>query len=216
MNAGKRNEALKASIAELLADGNLKSIEDLWREQGSTLRILISMTYDKSDPKSWRAMEAIGRIAAMMDPDSARGIIQRLLWMMREESGTNPWSAGEILGEILAANPGPFEDIVPIVISFHDEPMLRTGALWTMYRVATKRPDLVGPFVGIAVEYLGSDDPKERGFALLALLALGVNGHRDDIRARLQDEGSFIYYQDGELVTAEVGSLAKEALSKRS
>ena len=99
--------------------------------------------------------------------------MQRLLWMMREESGSNAWTAGQIIGEIVSRTPKPLEDIAPIVVSFHDEPILRPGALWSLYRIGSVRPDLVAEFGPVAEEYLDDPSPLVRGLAVLALARSG-------------------------------------------
>lgn len=197
-----------AEIKRLLDLADWDGLVRLHASGSSVLRRLISLTYDKADPRSWRAMQAIGAIAAALPPDAARTVVQRLLWMMREESGTNPWSAGEIIAEILWQRPGPLEDIAPIVISFHVEPILRIGALWAIVRLATVRPDLVAPFAEVPREYLGSDNPTERGFAVLAMKALGLAD--DAALAPLRDDtATFRYYNGRDLVEALIASLLK-------
>ncbi len=131
------------------------------------------MTYDIEDLMSWRAMEAIGAVTARMPADEAREVIQKVLWMMREESGNSTCSAPDILGEILRANPKPFHDIVPVLVSFHEEEFFRTGVLRAMSRIAERWPGLIEPFAGIAMEYLQAPGPPVRGYAALVLRALG-------------------------------------------
>ena len=95
-------------------------------------RLLISITYDKSDVLCWRAIEVTGIIAgeiAKTSPDVIRNLAQRLLWMLRDESGNNISSAPEMLGEIVRNSPDSFADIAPVIASFHDELMLKPGVL---------------------------------------------------------------------------------------
>jgi hypothetical protein len=208
-SAGKLRSALMA----LLDSADYSGIAGLWKRRHGVLRMLISMTYDKGDLRSWRAMEAIGRITSVMHTDRARAVIQRLLWMMREESGSNAWSAGEIIGEILAANPGPFEDIVPVIVSFHDEPLLRPGVLWAMARVAAVRPDLVESFVHVPLAYLESGETPVRGLALLALSGIKKDEVKAGIKGMFADGAVFTYYDGHLLVEKTLGELAAGVLA---
>jgi HEAT repeat protein len=212
MPVGEDLKYLKRKIRGLLEASDYGGLVSLSREKRQVLRLLISMTYDKADVTSWRASEAIGRITAAMPDEKVRNIIQRLLWMMREESGTNPWSAAEVIGEILRANPGPFEDIVPVVISFHEEEFLRKGALWAMKRIAEARPDLVEPFDYVPTGYLKSGGPGERGLSILVLAALGKEDHVPLIEKSLNDNAPVVYYEGGDLIEKPIRALASEAL----
>jgi hypothetical protein len=199
----------KTGLQDLLERGDFDGILDMARKRATIVRTLISLTYDKQRLISWRAMEAIGRITAQWDTEKTRNLIQRLLWMMREESGTNPWSAGEIISEILRQNAKHFEDIIPIVISFHDEPILRIGALWCIHRVGAVRPDLIESWAGVPREYLHSSSPTERGHALLALSTIGAEKCRTDIEALISDGAPFTYYDGKEMVETTIGELAQ-------
>jgi hypothetical protein len=198
----------KLELQDILEQGDFEGILEMARRRSTIVRTLISLTYDKQRLVSWRAMEAIGRITAGWDTEKTRNLIQRMLWMMREESGTNPWSAGEIISEILRHNGKHFEDIIPIVISFHDEPILRIGSLWCIHRVGAVRPDLIGPWADVAREYLHSENPTERGHALLALSTIGAEKFRTDIEALSSDKAPFRYYNGEDMVDTTVGELA--------
>jgi len=202
----------KTGLQELLERGDFNGILEMARKRSTIVRTLISLTYEKEALVSWRAMEAIGRVTAKWDVDKTRNLIQRLLWMMREESGTNPWSAGEIISEVLRQNAKPFEDIVPIVISFHDEPILRIGSLWCIHRVGAVRPDLIEPWIEVAREYLHAATPVERGHALLALSTIGAEKFRADIEALTSDNAPFKYYNGDEMAETTIGQLARSTL----
>jgi methylated-DNA-[protein]-cysteine S-methyltransferase len=204
-------EPLKREITALLERADHEGLAAFARKRSKTVRLLVSMTYDKAGLLGWRAIEAIGRITEGWPAEKTRNLIQRLLWMMREESGTNAWSAGEIISEMVGRNPEPFEDIVPIVISFHEERILRSGALWCMIRVGEIRPDLVAPFAHIALRYLDSEDPGERGLALLALKSLGMREHLPAVEKKVSDEAMFCYYDGTSMRETLVRVVAVEA-----
>jgi len=207
---GSENE-LKDELIALLSVADFDSLVARGMARYAVVRTLIGLTYDLADVQSWRAIEAIGLITARMSADRVRNLLQRLLWMLREESGTNAWTAGQIIGEIISRNPKPFEDIAPIVISFHDEPVFRVGALWSMYRIGAVRPDLAGPFVEVAKEHLTDPDPRVRGLSVMALSVLGPE-HGVLLERMYDDAGEFDLYREGAFHPATVGALARSAL----
>jgi hypothetical protein len=203
MPAGIRSELIK-----LLREGALEGLVELSGKKRNVVRRLIALTYDRDDVMSWRAMEAVGRIAGALPPEEGRELIQRVLWMMREESGTNAWSAPYILGEILRENPEPYEDIVPVLASFHEEEFFAAGVLWALLRIAQRRPRLVEPHAGVAREHISSPDPAARGYAALLM---GVLGMEFALEIFAGDETEIPLYRDGSLERKPLAELASEA-----
>ena len=98
----------KKEIKRLLEESRYNELNDLFPNKRKLITLLISSTYDRTDVVAWRAMEAIGLISAKMsvdNPDFVRDLVNRLLWMIRDESGGIGWSCPEILGEIVKNNP---------------------------------------------------------------------------------------------------------------
>jgi hypothetical protein len=207
------SKTLRQEIKGLLESGDLGGITALAARPATLLRHLIPFTYDKGDLLCWRAVEAIGRVTAIMTPEEVRSTIQRVLWMMRDESGGNVWSGAEIIGEIVRTNPGPFEDIVPVLVSFHEEALFRTGALWAMARIAEVRADLVEPLWDVPLGYVDSPEPALRGLALMALGRMGNGRFMPLFERRLQDTATLTVYSGRSLVRKTVGEIAREALS---
>lgn len=213
MNESK-NEKLKTELQALLLKGDFDLIARMNKGKGLIARTLIGMSYDKAELTSWRAIDAIGRLAAEMEPEKLRTFVQRVLWMMREESGNNAWTGAEILGEIVTRNPGANEDIAPIVISFHDELIFRSGCLRALARIASVRPDLTEAFRAVPADYLDDPDPSVRGYAVAAMIALGADTQKDGLQRAVSDKGSFEYYADEELKTVSIAKLAADALGE--
>lgn len=200
---------LRAEIAALLQRRDFDGLVKLHAGK-SVLRHLIAMTYDLEDLMSWRAMEAIGALTARMPADEAREVVQKVLWMMREESGNNARSAPDILGEILQANPKPFHDIVPVLVSFHEEEFFRTGVLRAMARIARQWPGLIEPFSDIAMGYLQAPEPQVRGYAALVLRALGGKPFPGEhLKA---DEATVVLYDGSSLTERAVKDLLYKTL----
>lgn len=179
-------------------------------------RTLISLSYDKDDVLSWRAIEGVGVIAgelAKHDEAKIRNLAQRLLWMMRDESGNNVGSAPELLGEIVRNSPDRFADIAPIIASFHDEVMLRRGVLFALIRIAEVRPDLLsGTPLSFLPEFLEDKDPFIRAYAVLLAGRLGRTDLLDAIVSQETDTGAVTLYRDGGLAVLSVGQIAGETV----
>lgn len=205
----------REKIIKLLEDSDLRGISALATKDNSIFRTLISLTYDKESVVSLRAIEAIGIIAGervKTEPVLTRHLLQRILWMMREESGNNPWSAPEILGEIVRNAPEDFSDIVPIIASFHDEEILRRGVLRALVRISEVRADLVTEASRIAGLYLGHSDAVTRAYAL----KLAGNARLKDLlvpaEALKDDPAVVCLYSDGYFENVALRKIADETV----
>ena len=175
-------------------------------------RLLISLTYDKHQLVCWRAIEALGLLSAGMKQTRALDFIDRLFTMMRDESGGNPWSAPEIIGEIIRRNPEAFSHLVPVLVSFREEEMFTAGILRTLWLLAGSRPEMVLPYRELAFLYLNSKEPVLRANALMIMKNL-KDGTYAPSMAGLAGDGASIEYYDGQcLVKKTVGQIAKEAV----
>lgn len=199
---------IKSELKRLLNAKDYEGILELSRTKRNLFGHLVAMTYDKGDVIAWRAMEAIGAITARMSPEEGRTVIQKVLWMLREESGNNAWSGPEILGEILRANPQPYRDVIPVLVSFHEEEFFRPGTLWAMYRIAMRWPELIEPFSDIAMEHIGSPDPSVRGYAALVLGLLNKTFPEKTVET---DDHTVLYYDGGILIRKPVRELLRMA-----
>ncbi len=205
----------KKEIIRSLEDRNYNALSEIAGKEPGIFRTLISLTYDKEGLLSWRAVEAVGILSGRLagsDPSKARNLVQRLLWMMRDESGNNPWSVPEMLGEIVRNSPEEFSDIAPIVESFHDEEMLRCGVLSALARIGEVRPDLVASSSVLVGRYLGHDDACVRAHALLLTGILGLKEYIATVEALVKDRRAVRIYRDGDLRTFTVGQIAEETV----
>ncbi len=205
----------REKILELLEDGDLAELAAQTGEDHSIFRTLISLSYDKDSVVSWRAIEAVGIIAGervKTDPGPVRNIVQRILWMMREESGNNPWSAPERLGEIVRNAPEEFADIAPIIASFHDEEILRPGVLRALARISEVRADLVKDSSAIAGLYLGHSDAVTRTYALTLVRNLMLKEFLAAAEELKHDRAIVRIYSHGDFEGLAVGKIAEETV----
>lgn len=205
----------KKEIIRSLEDRNYRKLCEIGGKEPGLFRTLISLTYDKEGSLCWRAVEAIGLLSGVLagnDPSRVRNLAQRLLWMMRDESGNNPWSVPEILGEIVRNSPEEFSDIASIIESFHDEEMLRCGVLSALVRIGEVRPDLVASSSVLVGQYLRYDDAAVRAQALLLAGRLGLKDYISSAEALVKDRREVRIYRDGDLRTFTVGQIAEETV----
>jgi hypothetical protein len=206
----KREEVVKA-----LQEKNYTALSEAARAGRGIFRLLISLTYDKKSVISWRAMEAVGLAAgalAVREPETVRNLVQRLLWMLRDESGNNPWGVPEILGEIVRNSAGLLADLPPIIASFHDEEMLRPGVLRALERIAGVKPGLVMESSPLAGLYLDDTNPVVRAYAAMLGGRLCLTELLPVIEQLIKDDSAVTLYEGGDLVTTTVGKKASEVV----
>jgi hypothetical protein len=207
--------SLKKEIVRLLEERNYPGLLAAAKGRRNVASLLISCTYDKEKLLCWRAIEAIGLLAAetaRTDPAEARNLAQRLLWMMREESGNNAWSAAEMLGEIVRDSPDDFSDLAPIIASFHDEELFRRGVLRALMRIAEKSPELVLPSASFIGLYLGDPDAVVRCYAVLIAGQLKLKGLRSALEGLCSDQSEAAIYGDGDFRLLRIGKIARETV----
>jgi hypothetical protein len=208
----------KSELREYLGLYQLQPIIEAAKKDRSIIRMLISLVYDKENLQSWRAIEAIGLVAgeiAKTNVDVIRNLSQRFLWMMRDESGNGPGSAPELLGEIVRSTPDAFADIGQIVISFHDEKMLRRGVMRAIWRIVDKRPDLLTMTQELMSQKLclDDDDSQVRAYALMIAGALGLKDFQLLIEGLMGDMSPVAIYNRGEFMCTTVSEIAKKVVA---
>ncbi len=197
---------------EYLTSGDFKGLLALGEDGKGLLRLLISLTYDKSRVVCWRAIEAVGLLAAGMKRARALDVIERLFTMMRDESGGNPWSAPEMIGEIIRRNPEAFSHLVPMLVSFREEPIFTAGILRALALLAGTRPEIVAPYRELAFLYLHNEDPLLRANALLVMKNLKDGTYAPSIAGLAGDAAAVDYYDGTGLARKTVGQIANETL----
>ncbi len=212
------SSALKQEITSALQESDYKSLLELWSKDRRVIRTLISLTYDKESVIAWRAIEAIGLLTKVMSEEKSedvRNLAGRLLWMIRDESGGIGWSAPEILGEIIRNNPELCADLVSVLISFHEEGMLRSGVLWAIGRIAEVSKGLVISALPIVVSYLNDPELHIRGMAIWSLGKIGPDSYSDVLKNLISDRRMVIIYDEGELQRTTIGELAQNVTGER-
>jgi hypothetical protein len=165
---------LKTTLRHLLEENDIAAAGACVKQDRKAMTVLIRLAYDKETLVGWRAILAVGRAArelAGTDREFLRETCRKLLWSLSDESGGIGWSAPEMLGEIVSADPGRFADLVPLIAGVFDveEDTFRAGALYALRRIAEQEPRLVLPHREQVTAGLAEKDPRTRIFGLQAL-----------------------------------------------
>jgi hypothetical protein len=179
-------------------------------------RILMSLTFDGDELIRWRAIEALGRVAAFQAQQSierVRDHIRRLLWLMNDESGGLGWHAPEIIGEILVNVPELIPAYGSLLPSYLREEPFERGTHFAVQRVAHLDPTPFRDSVPELTRSLEDPDPATRAYAALALHAILGAAAEQVTRRAATDRTSFSSYdfETGQLRDQTVGDAAKRA-----
>jgi hypothetical protein len=153
-----------------------------------------------------------------MNHEVVRNLSQRLLWMMRDESGNGPGSAPEILGEIVRNSPDAFADIGQVLTSFHDEKMLRRGVMRAIWRICEKRSDLLCMTQELLEQklFLNDEDAVVRAYALMIAGGIGRTDLLPAMGELRNDQSPVRFYQDGEFINTTVAEIASKVYAGMS
>lgn len=132
----------KRDFIRLVEEKNFEQIEKVSLNNPIVFGWLISLSYDKENSISWKAIQAMGHVAKAYveagEFESLRNTIRKLLWSMTEESGGVGWRAAELIGEIIYASPAKFKDIIPILWSKREEDSFLESVLRSMIKLSNK------------------------------------------------------------------------------
>lgn len=173
-------QTLKENIFEYLESNNLTAVASLAKDDRKVLSQLVRLAYNKDTLVGWRAIKAIGLSAkeiVKIDDAFLRETLRKLLWSLSDESGGIGWSAPEIIGEIVSADPKKFSDIIPLLGEVYDieEKVFRPGVLYAFCRIAATNPELVVPYRDLVSRGLRDENPLARYYALELTLHLKGN-----------------------------------------
>ncbi len=196
---------LKESIKEAL----LKRDFDFFlnhTEPNKLMRILLSISYDKTDILAWRAIETIGILTSKIssrDPEFGRNLVRKLLWSIRDEAGGIGWSSPEILGEIVRNDIERYPEIPGILWSFMDEDFLRKGIIWATGRIGEVSPGAMNFAIPYLKELLEDQDPEIRFYSAWALCKMGIS-------VSVNEEIEEYIYEDGMYERVNIKDILKE------
>jgi hypothetical protein len=229
---GETGYKLKQIIQHSLAANAMDAVVTLAASDRTALSRLVRIAYDKETLIGWRAIKAMGLVARVLvksDYEFLRETCRKLLWSLADESGGIGWSAPEMLGEIVSADPARFQDIIPLIASAYEveEDVFRAGVLYALGRIAENSPELAAPYQKIAILSLADGDPlvRVRGIRLIRLLwprvkSSGIWSREYCERISLSldkmisDQGEAWVYQEDNFIPLQVGEEALALLKK--
>jgi hypothetical protein len=211
---------MKQAVVAALGKNDLETLLSLARHDRKVLIVLVRLAYDKETLIGWRAIIAIGRVAEQFVRDQydfLRETVRKLLWSLSDESGGIGWSAPEMLGEIVSADPIRLADIVPLIAQVYsiEEAVFRPGVLYALRRIAETDPKAVRPFQMLVKHGLSEQDPLSRVHALELVKMLRnefIPENLESIKCQVQDlrndrAEAWVYMKEG-FTSIVVGELA--------
>jgi hypothetical protein len=223
---------MKKQICHALESNDIETMVPLARTDRKIVSLLIRLSYDKDTLIGQRAIRAVGLIAREVvqdDPEFLRETCRKLLWSLSDESGGIGWSAPEMLGEIVSADPGGFADLIPVIAGLYEtrELVFRPGVVYALLKIAESDPALVTPYQKIVIMSLVDEDPlvKALGLQLIASLWNRARQHhdwsdeyqeriRESVKRLMTDKGEAHVYKDSDFDNVQVGELAAEIIKK--
>lgn len=189
--------ARKMAVREFLSKRDLTGIRQWANAERSPLRTLMSLTFDSEELIRWRAVEAVGPVAAdqaRLDPDRVREFLRRLFWLMNDESGGISWLSPEMIGEVLRHVPLLIDEYAALLPSFLCEEPFERGTHLAVWRVAGVRPDVLKGSTPELAKSFTDADPAVRAYAATAIMLIDPS-QTDQIKLKLiQDDTGFLRY----------------------
>jgi len=203
---------LREKIVTLLQAGDFPGLTALAGQETGVAAILMQFLYDPGALLYWRALEGLGRVAGS-HPQQVHKLINRLLYLLNEDSGSNGWGAAAALGEIGRHRVALVKEIIPMFIGFLEEPFSQEPMLWGVGRLAEVHPELLGEVLPEIVSFLTSPQPQLRALAAWGLGKARYRPAAGAIQALTEDDHPAQLYDCGHLLDTTVGQAAREALA---
>ncbi|MGM0669566.1 MAG: DVU0298 family protein [Gemmatimonadota bacterium] len=214
---------LRNQVRIFLVDGDLEAVEELATEERQVLASLIALTFDPDPEVVWRAIEAMGMVAARLAPTHKAYLkehMRRLYWLITEESGAVFWRSPECMAECAFRAPDLFQSHIPI--AFHlletleeeDLEHFRPGAIWAIARLHSLARDHLPTVLPLVVAALDSPDVQSRGLAAWCLGEVGEAAALEERPDLLEDPGPVQVYRNRKVEETTVGRLTREALEE--
>ena len=198
-------------------------VERIAGEDRGALRTLMGLLFHEDELVKWRAVTAIGRLAAS-SPEAMRPKVFGLLWSLSEESGTVGWGSAQAIAEMYVNNPALAGEAIRPVLHYPDDeelarpanrntPLL-AGSIWATGRIADADPALAGEMGEALTGFLDDPDPRVRAVTAWALGRIGYGAAAGALEKLTGDGQAAEVYIDEELTRHTVGRYAADALAR--
>jgi hypothetical protein len=205
--------AVRQQIIELLLKPDFPGLVDLSGRVPATAQILAQLLYSPEDLLHWRALEGLGYVAGV-HPGQVQKIINRLLWLLNEDSGSFGWGAPAALGEIGRHQLPLVKEIIPMFIGLLEEPFSQGPMLWGLGRMGEVYPENLDQITPAIVIFLTNPEPQLRAYATWSLGKLRYRQAAPEIGKLLGDTEPVEIYDAEQLHQTSVGRVAQEALER--
>ena len=118
--SSKRRQ-VREKIVPLLQAGDFAALTALRWPGNLVGRDPDAFLYEPGALLYWRALEGLGLVAGS-HPEQVGKLINRLLYLLNEDSGSNGWGAAAALGEIGRNHIALVKEIIPMFIGILAEP----------------------------------------------------------------------------------------------
>ena len=176
-------EKWKADVEALLEAEDYAALVRVSRGgPARTLRYLSGRLYSDDENIKWRAVRALGALAAdpaLLTDEKLSEQLRRYLWSLNDESGAVPFGVPEAIGEILGSRPSLQEAFLPLICSMtHEEEVIQTGAIergiiWAIGRVGMpahhSTPDVLPRIRSMAAAHPNPDTRRVAAWAVRRL-----------------------------------------------
>jgi len=203
---------LRDQIITLLQAGDFPGLRVLAGQDASVANILMQFLYDPGALLYWRALEGLGEVAGAQ-PEQVGRLINRLLYLLNEDSGSTGWGAAAALGEIGRHQVSLVKEIIPMFVGFLEKAFSREPMLWGVGRLAEVHPEVLKEVLPAIVPFLTNTEPQLKALAAWSLGKARYRPAADAIRALARDEHPIQVYDRGNLLRTTVGEIAREAIA---
>ncbi len=158
----QRHGSLRRNLREAVAQGRIEGIERLVASDPRVVRHLLALTY-QPDPQI-RQLAARGlALAGSYHPRTVQTMIRRLVWAMKEDSGTNAVTVPEVVRAVAEHQPELLLPVVPELIGFTKDESLREGIAEALRLVVKSCPGKVGAGLLATINQCPMPSPKQGG-----------------------------------------------------
>ena len=143
---------------------------------------LYGLTFSTDAAQVWRAIEALGIVAALKAPheiERIRDFLRRCIWQMTDESGGLGWHSPEVIGEVLYRVPALIPEFGHLLFPYFSESPFERAAV---ARIAPLAPALIRDHRDQLLDQLRGPDAMIRIFAARSLRHAGLDLPPDDRR----------------------------------
>jgi hypothetical protein len=203
---------VREKIVALLQAGDFPGLTELAGQKSGVAAILMQFLYEPGALMYWRALEGLGLVAGAQ-PEQVHKLINRLLYLLNEDSGSNGWGAAAALGEIGRGRIELVKEIIPMFVGFLEEPFSREPMLWGVGRLAEVQAELLHEVLPEIVPFLTNPEPQIRALAAWGLGKARYQPAAAALQTLTGDDHPVHIYDRGALLSTTVGQAAREALA---